>query len=44
MTNSNNSVQIKINENNFLSNLGAIFSNTGKVIDELIQNAIITSH
>ena len=39
MTNSNNSVQIKINENNFLSNLGAIFSNTGKVINELIQNA-----
>ncbi|CAK2325206.1 Sensor histidine kinase [Vibrio crassostreae] len=39
MTNSHNSVQIKINENNFLSNLGAIFSNTGKVINELIQNA-----
>ena len=31
--------QCLINENNFLSNLGAIFSNTGKVINELIQNA-----
>ena len=39
MTNSNKSVQIKINESNFLANLGAIFSNTGKVINELIQNA-----